>query len=126
MAPRIIPIVLLLVASFQANAAEVSNLRVWTDPEKTRAVLDLSEPAEYKLFTLQNPHRVVIDLAAARLDSGFDPELKYAGIITGVRHGQPEGETLRVVLDLSEGAQMKSFMLAPTGEYGHRLVVDLY
>jgi N-acetylmuramoyl-L-alanine amidase len=30
------------------------------------------------------------------------------------------------VLDLNEQAQMKSFILAPTGEYGHRLVVDLF
>lgn len=126
MASRHIPIVLLLLASFQASAAEVSNLRFWTDPEKTRAVLDLSEPAEYKLFTLQNPHRVVIDLQAAHLDSRFHPELEHAGIISGVRHGQPESGILRIVLDLNESASLKSFILAPTGEYGHRLVVDLH
>jgi N-acetylmuramoyl-L-alanine amidase len=126
MALRRTSIVLLLMFPLQAMAAEVSNLRVWADPEKTRAVLDLSGAAEYKLFTLQNPDRVVIDLPSARLDQAFSPELKRSGVISGVRHGQPSADTLRIVLDLTESASLKSFILAPAGEYGHRLVVDLY
>jgi N-acetylmuramoyl-L-alanine amidase len=47
-------------------------------------------------------------------------------VIAGVRHGVPEPDTLRVVLDLSASSKVKSFMLDPTGEYGHRLVIDLY
>ena len=77
-------IVLLLTASLQAMAAEVSNLRVWADPNKTRAVLDLSEPAEYKLFTLKNPHRVVIDLQSARLGKSFQLEAVKSGLIMDV------------------------------------------
>jgi N-acetylmuramoyl-L-alanine amidase len=126
MALRRILLLFLLALSLPAFAAEVSNLRVWTDPDKTRAVLDLSEPAEYQLFTLQNPHRVVIDLQSARLNSAFQPDSIQSGVISAVRHGKPEGGTLRIVLDLNESAQMKSFILAPTGEYGHRLVVDLF
>jgi N-acetylmuramoyl-L-alanine amidase len=118
--------ILLLTASAQLSAAEVSNLRVWTDPDKTRAVLDLSAPAEYKLFTLKNPHRVVIDLQASSLDGSFKPGSIQSGVIEGVRHGNPQPGALRVVLDLNEHTKMKSFILAPTGEYGHRLVVDLY
>lgn len=119
-------IVLLLTYSLQAVAAEVSKLRVWTDPEKTRAVLDLSKPATYKLFTLQNPHRLVIDLDSATLMPSFKDGPVNSGVIQSVRHGKPGGDTLRVVLDLNEGAKMKSFMLAPTDQYGHRLVVDLF
>jgi N-acetylmuramoyl-L-alanine amidase len=118
--------VLLLMASLSAKAAEVSNLRVWTDPDKTRAVLDLSEPAEYQLFTLQNPNRVVIDLQSVRLNKSFKPESIQSGVIDAVRHGKPKSGTLRIVLDLNEQAQMKSFILAPTDQYGHRLVVDLF
>ncbi len=123
---RGIVIVLLLTGSFQAMAGEVSKLRLWTDPDKTRAVLDLSEAAQYKLFTLQNPHRVVIDLQGAQLNKSFGPANVPSGVIQGVRHGRPGGDTLRIVLDLSEHVQMKSFMLAPTEQYGHRLVINLY
>ena len=45
----------------------------------------------------------------------------YAGIITNVRHGRPEQDTLRVVLDLQQSARINSFLLEPTGQYGHRL-----
>ena len=107
-------------------AAEVSGFRVWTDPEKTRAVLDLSTSTEYQLFTLQNPHRVVIDLTDSDLKSQLDFETEYAGVITNVRHGRPSSDTLRVVLDLQTDARIKSFLLEPTGQYSHRLVVDLY
>jgi len=119
-------IVLLLTTSLQAMAAEVSNLRVWTDPDKTRAVLDLSEPAEYKLFTLKNPNRVVIDLKSVRLNDSFQTDAIKSGVIASVRHGKPGDDVLRIVLDLNEQVQMKSFILAPTGQYGHRLVVDLF
>lgn len=109
-----------------AHAAEVSGLRVWTDPEKTRAVLDLDGRAEYRVFTLENPDRVVVDLAGSQVKSplGIDPN--YAGVISGVRHGIPDGQTLRVVFDLSEGSKIKSFLLEPTADYGHRLVIDLF
>jgi N-acetylmuramoyl-L-alanine amidase len=118
--------VLLLMGSIPAFSAEVSSLRVWSDPEKTRAVLDLSGRATYQLFTLQNPNRVVIDLDDASLAASLELDQEHSGVIKAVRSGAPEAGTLRVVLDLEQRVKMKSFMLDPTREYGHRLVVDLY
>lgn len=122
---RVIAVMLLMFCS-SAFAAEVSGLRVWASPEKTRAVLDLDRPTDYQLFTLKNPDRVVIDLKNARFsaDVRLDPE--HDGVIAGVRHGSPNKDTLRVVLDLESGVELKSFLLSPTGQYGHRLVVDLF
>jgi len=122
------PVIALILALFSvtAFAAEVSGFRVWTDPEKTRAVLDLSTKAEYQLFTLQNPDRVVIDLNASRLKGPLQFNPEHAGVIAGVRHGSPKPDVLRVVLDLSSGSKIKSFLLDPTAQYSHRLVIDLY
>ena len=97
--------VLLMAISTSAFAAEVNGFRVWADPEKTRAVLDLDGKAEYKLFTLNNPDRVVIDLKRSSLDGPLEFNPEYAGVIRGVRHGQPDKETLRVVLDLEQGVE---------------------
>ena len=126
MAPPRLILVLLFLYSFPAFAAEVSGLRVWTDPDKTRAVLDLSDQADYQLFTLKNPHRVVIDLAFDGTAAKLDFNAEYAGVIKGVRQGTPVPGTMRIVLDLANSVKLKSFMLAPTGQYGHRLVVDLF
>ncbi len=122
---RLIPVFLLAFCT-SAFSAEVSGLRVWAGPDKTRAVLDLDDSTEYSLFTLQNPDRVVIDLKGGRLDEAATLPSGTSGAIRSVRHGKPDKDTLRVVLDLAEASELKSFLLAPTGQYGHRLVVDLY
>jgi N-acetylmuramoyl-L-alanine amidase len=130
MALRSVIALILGLFSLTVFAAEINGFRVWTDPEKTRAVLDLSTRAEYKLFTLQSPDRVVIDLHSSKLQAGLHNDLDYdrdhSGVITNVRHGFPDKNTLRVVMDLSGGSNSKSFMLEPTGSYGYRLVIDLY
>jgi N-acetylmuramoyl-L-alanine amidase len=123
---RICIAALLLLVSAQALAAEVSGFRVWTDPAKTRAVLDLDSKTAYKLFSLRNPHRVVVDLSGSSLQIPLELNKKHAGVIAGVRHGQPDNDTLRVVFDLNEAAELKSFLLEPTAQYSHRLVIDLF
>lgn len=126
MTMRPVIVLISLMFSVESWAADVSGFRVWTDPDKTRAVLDLSSRTEYQLFTLESPDRVVIDLRSSRLQGSLDFRQEYAGVISNVRHGQPGSDMLRVVLDLHQGVKVKSFLLEPTGQYGHRLVVDLY
>ena len=116
----------LALLALPAMAAEIDGFRVWTDPEKTRAVLDLDARTEYQLFTLDGPPRVVIDLQRSALDRPLKLDQEHAGIIDRVRHGTPRDDTLRVVLDLERKANIKSFLLDPTGQYGYRLVVDLF
>ena len=111
----------------QAASAPVSvkNIRLSSHNNQTRIVFDLNAPVEHKLFTLHKPERVVIDLKQTRLlNSGLiedmhNPLLK--GIRTGVRHLHD----LRVVLDLKQKSQPRSFLLPPAGDQGHRLVIDL-
>ncbi|MCF6264744.1 MAG: N-acetylmuramoyl-L-alanine amidase [Xanthomonadales bacterium] len=121
---------LLLLLAAAALAApknsEINGFRVWTDPEKTRVVFDLSSDATYKLFELDDPVRVVLDLQATELKTTLKLDPKTAGILEAVRFGNPAGGKMRVVLDLAAKVDPRSFLLAPIGEYGHRLVVDLY
>jgi len=118
--------VLLVLAAWAlpASAATVDNFRVWSGPEGTRVVFELSGPVEHRAFVLSDPDRVVIDIPRTSAPSELSlPEAK--GLVTGVRTGErPSGE-LRVVLELSASAKPKTFLLAPNGQYGHRLVVDL-
>ena len=126
MSKRALIVALLLLTSLQAIAAEVSGFRVWADPVKTRAVLDLDRKTSYKLFTLENPHRIVVDLKGSSIDIPLDLDAEHSGVITGVRYGNPDKQTLRVVFDLKEAAGLKSFLLEPTAQYSHRLVIDLF
>lgn len=125
---RLLPAACLLFITVTVFAENVSvnNLRVWRAPDHTRVVFDVSGPLEHRLFTLENPHRVVVDMIDARLQ-GTLPEVETGGpLITSVRSGMPEEGPLRIVLDLKAEARARSFMLKPAGPYGHRLVIDLH
>jgi len=118
-------LLLLLIAPLSyAGGVAVEGVRLWNAPEHTRVVFDVSGPVEHKLFTLSNPSRVVVDLKGVKLKTklsqGDGPVL--GGIRSAPRN---KGQDLRLVLDLKQAAKPKSFLLKPTQEYGHRLVIDL-
>lgn len=115
---------LLLGGNAVLHAANVEALRVWAGPEYTRAVFDVSGPLEYKVFTLENPDRLVLDLQGASLGKSFEPG-ETRGLLQGVRTGKQGEAGLRVVFDLSAKVRPKSFLLAPAEQFGYRLVVDL-
>ena len=117
---------MLLLVQADAWGGQVQNLRVWSGPDSTRAVLDLDGRVDYRLFTLDNPSRVVVDINNADADTSFSLNPEHSGVIRGVRHGVRNGNDLRVVFDLEDQARPQSFLLEPAGEHGHRLVIDLY
>ena len=110
-----------------AESRRVEGVRMHEAPDYTRVVFDTSGPVSYELFTLDNPHRVVIDLADTAARPGFDPSMTPSGRerVTAVR-AAPRGSGYRVVLDLARPVDPKAFALAPVPPYGHRLVIDLY
>jgi len=106
------------------NPVQVSDVRLWSGPEGTRLVLDLSAPARHEVFSVEHPDRVVIDLQNARL-AMRKPLPDGQGPVRAVRSGPQAGGALRIVLDLDAAQPVKSFLVAPDGEAGHRLVVEL-
>lgn len=122
-----LPVFLLLVsAATWAEPVAVQHMRVWRAPDHTRIVFDLSGPLEHRLFTLQNPHRIVVDMDNARLQEPLKDVDTGGPLLGAVRVGQPEEGPLRIVLDLKTETRPRSFVLTPAGPYGHRLVIDLH
>jgi N-acetylmuramoyl-L-alanine amidase len=87
-------------------------------------VFELSGPVEHRVFALSAPDRVVIDLPSSVAAGSLDLA-EPKGAITAVRAGPRPGGELRLVLELTETAKPKTFLLAPNEQYGYRLVVDL-
>ena len=109
-----------------AFAADIEEVRLWRAPDHTRLVFDLTEGVTYNLFTLDNPDRVVVDIAETSL-RGDISGLKLEGSpISGLRSAVRDDNSLRMVIDLSAKVDPKSFTLKPNSELGDRLVVDLY
>jgi len=114
----------LFFSAHAAPAVTIKDVRLWAGPDATRVVFDLSGPARHTLLTLRNPDRVVVDVAAARFESGNVAMPAGQGFARQLRAGL-QGSDLRLVIDLASPATPHSFMVEPQGDLGHRLVVDL-
>lgn len=107
-------------------STEIGNIRMWTAPDHTRVVFDIGAPVKHTMFSLRNPHRVVIDMSDVFM--GIAPPKPKASdpLLAKIRFAYRKQRDLRVVLDLKRPVHPKSFLLRPNRKYGHRLVVDLY
>lgn len=121
----------LSLASTAATAQpKVSDVRIGEHPDKTRFVMELSEAPRYRIFTLPDPFRVVIDLPELRWAPGQGEGDRIVdrkgGLIGAMRFGLFAPGTSRVVLDLRAPAQVKRvFVLPPKGDFPYRLVIDV-
>lgn len=121
-----VPAILLAMAT-PATAAQVvvQGARIAAGSDKTRLVMDADGPVDHRIFTLDGPDRVVVDIPDARLATKLPEADMSDPTLIGLRSGVREGDDLRIVLDLKQPARVKSFVLTPDGTYGHRLVIDL-
>lgn len=117
---------LLAPAASQSAPTPVRNLRIWHAPDHTRIVFDLGGPVDSKVFTLDNPERLVVDINAASLSGGTPAVEQGNAYISAIRTGTPSEGVLRFVFDLKQDIRPNDFQLEPNSEYGYRLVVDLY
>ena len=104
----------------------LQSVRIGEHPDKTRLVLEFSEEPSYRVFTLADPPRVVIDLP--ELLGGVEGEAlpSTRGMITALRYGLFSPGTSRIVLDIAGPVGIRSVMvLPPLDGSGHRLVLDI-
>ncbi|MDP2878816.1 MAG: AMIN domain-containing protein, partial [Sulfuricella sp.] len=123
--------VFLLVAAASAQAGIViTAARVWPAVDYTRVTLESASPVKYQFLAVKNPDRLVIDLEGVDVNAALeglaakvaanDPYIKL------VRVARNKPGVVRVVLDMKGEVKPQMFTLPPYGEYGHRLVLDIY
>jgi N-acetylmuramoyl-L-alanine amidase len=108
----------------------VTASRVWPAADYTRITLESGAALQYKVFTLDNPHRLVLDLEDVELNESLTTLADKVGdtdpYVKSVRTGRFKPGTIRLVFDLKSTVQPQVFALQPVGAYGHRLVMDVY
>jgi len=105
----------------------IEGIRVWPAPENTRIVFDLKSKPEYKYFSLDKPNRLVIDFANTKNNTALAALAKNDPRIKLFRTSSAKAKSsTRLVLELNKSFQLTIFPLAPAGQYGNRLVIDLY
>ncbi len=121
----------LLVCAGAAQAAvSVKGVRLWPSADYSRITVELNEEIGFKQFQLKNPDRIVLDLegvepnpALLEIVGKISPQDPY---IAGVRVALNRPGVTRMVIDLKQESRPQIFTLKPFGEYGHRLVLDVY
>jgi N-acetylmuramoyl-L-alanine amidase len=94
----------------------------------SRVVVDLSGPAEYRVLPVSAdrrsapPNRLVVDVAGAKVGPEAREPLEVGdSMLRSIRTGQYTLETARIVLDLAQDAEARTFLLPDP----YRLVIDL-
>jgi N-acetylmuramoyl-L-alanine amidase len=122
-------LVVFLLSAGKAHAQVLSS-RIWPAPDYTRLTLESKAQIKHSVFGLKDPERLVLDLETADLSPALaDLQSKVAAddpYIQGLRVGHNRPGVVRVVLDLKTDVKPQVFSLPPVGEYGHRLVLDIY
>jgi N-acetylmuramoyl-L-alanine amidase len=113
-----------------AGADRVSAVRIWPAQEYTRITIEADKPIRHELLLVKNPERLVLDLEQVDIASLQQeiagkvlPSDPYIG---QMRAGRYKPGVVRLVLDLKTEVKAQIFLLKPVGEYGHRLVLDVY
>src|SRR3989338_6742096 len=111
-------------------AVAVSAVRVWPAQDYTRLTLESRQTIRHNMFTVSDPERLVIDLEDVELGDALNSLTRLVGdddpYIKSVRVGQFKPNMVRLVLDLKNEVKPQLFLLKPVGEYGYRLVLDVY
>lgn len=113
-----------------SSGTNVHNLRIWTSPDSTRIVLDLSQTTQYKTSVLTHPHRLVVDIDNAHWSGNLEKlKLKNTGILKithdNKKHPGKGQFHCQIILELDKMNNFDVFMLKPNETYGYRLVIDL-
>ena len=118
-----------LVKSTTAPSAPpvVMNVRIGEHQDRTRFVIELSDPVKLRVFTLANPNRVVIDMPEVlwRLNGPQKPTGN--GAIKSYRYGLFRPGNARFVVDLNMPVTVaEPLILPPSDGFGYRVVIDLF
>ena len=120
----------LLVSPSGYAAANLLAVRVWPAEEYTRITLEGSTELRFTHLLVKDPERLVVDLEGVELNSVLQSlpskVLESDPYIRLIRAGQNRPGVVRIVVELKAGINPQVFTLKPVGDYGHRLVLDLY
>jgi N-acetylmuramoyl-L-alanine amidase len=103
--------------------AHVTGIRHWSTPDYTRVAIDLDHDVKFDSQRIENPARLVFDLANAQLDRfqiGKNFSVKDA-FLKKIRIAQSSSDKARIVLDVDSLADYSSLLLSNPS----RLIIDI-
>ncbi|HEX4080591.1 MAG TPA: N-acetylmuramoyl-L-alanine amidase [Rhizomicrobium sp.] len=104
----------------------VMDARIGERSDRTRFVVETSDPVRIRVFTLAKPDRVVVDMPEVQWRLGAAPRPSGRGAVKSYRYGLFRPGDSRFVIDLNRPVSVAPpLVLPPQGGYGYRIVLDL-
>lgn len=118
------------LAGAAVRQPSVLSVRVWPAADYTRVTLEHDAPLKFSHFTVENPDRLVVDIEGVEFNSVLDSLARKVTTddpyIKLLRAGRFKPGVVRLVMELKTKVNPQVFEVKPVGEYGHRLVLDVY
>ena len=115
----------LMSVSGYAQQINVNSLRYTTNPNQNQITFEVTSSPQHRVFVMDNPSRLVIDIKNAQLDHSLNQPSVAHPLFTRVRSGIKNDTDLRVVFDLKTPISLKKLILSSDNSDSHRLVIDL-
>ncbi len=105
----------------------VLSARIGEHADRTRFVIELSDPVNLRTFTLTNPDRVVVDMPEVQWRVGAPPRPSGFGSVKSYRYGVFRKGNSRMVIDLARPVTVSDpLVIPPANGFGYRVVIDLF
>ena len=108
-----------------AQQVNVNALRYASTAQQNRMLFDVTAAPEHRVFVMDNPSRLVIDIKNAQLEHVLNQPSATHPLFFRVRAGIKNDTDLRIVVDLKAPISSKNFSISSSKNDGHHLVIDL-
>ena len=118
-------VVLLFSVSGYAQQIHVGSARYLTEASQSKIVLEVSDSPKHRVFVLENPSRLVIDVKNAKTAHSFGQPSSSHPLFSHVRIAAKNDSDLRIVVDLKQPVTGKSHKLTTNNSDNRHLTIQL-
>lgn len=108
-----------------AGQGRVEHLQLSAVGRETTLTVHLNGPALYRMFTLSDPDRLVLDIPSARLAASALPLPAGQGVVRQIRAANRPDGSVRILLDLNASAEPQGTMRRASGTAASQIVLSL-
>ncbi len=113
-----------MAAAPPAKAAAAPIAPIGPDRLRTKFIIGLERPVEFRVFSLANPNRVFVDLDDVRLELPPEPGAAAVGLVKSFRYGVSAPGKTRIVIDVTGPVIVDRAAVEKTGKSAN-LVLEI-
>jgi len=110
---------------FTVLGARITDVRLWSAPDHTRIVIDLTEPIQYEVSSQENPPQFHLELKGVSLHTAKKEMDVKDPFITKISLTELGKDKVKLVLHQKRALNANAFILKPYQDKPNRLVIDL-